>query len=349
MRELYLDANAHLGMSEASVKAFVKFNGSVGGHGNAMSPSVPGRAAMLAIEGVREKIGEIFGVSGSSLIFTGNCTSACEWGVKIFSKVCGSVGMSTAEHPAIKSAVGKYFGEVREFGICDGVVVGSGDAICVRVQNEVGVIQPGEFGGRLLSDFSQVVGKMRVDLSGVDVGIFAAHKFGGPVGVGVLYLRDYDWWEEFGTGSRYYFDRAGTPDAASIVAAGAALEDVELRFSEISGRMLEFRDRVESGFNDMGIGVIGAGVERVVNTTFVQLKSGWGMKMLSLLGEEGIYIGLGSACGSSYTGLNPYLKSMGIVGNPHDFIRISTFGEYGSEDASYFLEKFRKYYLKGGD
>lgn len=356
MRQLYLDANAHLPMSKKAIEAFVEYNRSLSGHGHPMSPSTTGRAAMSAIEKARAQIAVSLGADASQIFFTSSCTQACEWGVFILSQLVsnGIIYISKAEHPAIKQAF-EYYCRLSINGIrlgidANGVVQAPEDldagVICIHIQNEIGVIQPIEkFKCKyLLSDMCQSAGKCAIDMSkmNVDIATFGAHKFGGPVGVGFLYLRDPKWWNAFGTGSRYFMDRPGTPDVASIVATAAALKESMETLPERAQNMVDFRNVLEDGLDLLDIEIIGKNAVRCPNTTFLHLAGGLGVSVMLQLCDKGIYTGLGSACGSAYTGPSPLMKALGRDEGPHDFIRVSNYGEYSGKDAEYFLEQFSK-------
>lgn len=369
MKPLYLDLNSHKPLSPKALEAFVKFNNSSAAYGNAMSPSVPGRQAANAIEEARNKIAELIGADSSNQIFfTASCTQACEWAVKILSDVCCDVGkiyVSKAEHPAIRQACSKYINSHKYMNLTkDGTIepdyfsrtlIDSGEeydktfaAVCIHVQNEIGTVQPiyelkYKF-NYILSDMSQSLGKMPINLKlfPVDIAVFGAHKFGGPVGVGFIYLKDSSYWQEFGTGSRYFMDRPGSPDAASIVASAAALEEATSTLYERTQKMKDFRDILEPGLEEMGFEIIGKGSSRVSNTTFAYLGEGRGIALMSYLGQKGIHVGLGSACGSSYTGPSPLMKAIGRNNGPNSYIRISHWGEYDGNDAKYFLTALKE-------
>ena len=93
---------------------------------------------------------------------------------------------------------------------------------------------------------------------------------------------------------------------------------------------------------DLGFDVVGKEANRVPNTTFVHIPNGGGIQVLVGLGARNIHVGLGSACGSGYRGASPLMKALGREGGPHDYIRISTFGEYTASDAREFLLAFEK-------
>jgi cysteine desulfurase len=367
MLPLYLDANAHLPLSPKALKAYVDANSSLAGHGNAMSPSVPGREASGMIENARNKIAELIGAdSANQIVFTSTCSQACEWAVYLLQRlvqagVLNKVYMSPTEHSAVKFACRDLIPELGELHVTsEGNLTGKhpfGEkdaAVCIHVQNELGVIQPIENLDTdfILSDMSQDLGKLPTKLSRypkVKLATFGAHKFGGPGGVGFMFVRDTNIWKEFGTGSRYYFDRPGTPDAASVHATAVALEEAVKTISERYQRMIAFRDTLEPGLLELGWKIIGRGANRVPNTTFAIVAKTSALHLLAHLGSEGIHVGLGSACGSVSTGPSPLMAALGHGGNSNDYMRISQFGEYGANEAKLVLAKLRRYCPKEGD
>lgn len=366
MRELYLDANAHVPMNPKAIQAFSEFCLSPAGHGHPLSPSQPGRLAATALEVARGKIASLIGAARpGQIIFTSSCTQACEWGLEMFfekttisTSVFGeefySVATSPVEHSAVRDAFSVLFSEfsgqnnVNYLSINDNGRVredsGYGYNCCIHVQNELGTIQPIEkLHGYLFSDMSQSLGKIPVNVSdlNVDIAVFGAHKFGGPGSFGFIYLKDVNDWESFGAGSRYFLDRPGTPDVASTVATAVALEEALSSLEKRTQNMVAFRDTLEVELDKLGIEVVGQGAERCPNTTFISLPQK-GLYDLFTLGEKGIHAGLGSACGSMHAGDSPLMKALGRSGGAHDFIRISQFGEYNEEDAKYFLSVLEK-------
>lgn len=358
MQELFLDSNSHVPMTPKALETFIKVNNSIAGHGHAQSPSIPGRQASNIIEQSRTKIADLLGAqSANQIIFASTCTQACQWATYMFNHAysySSSCIVSPAEHPAIKQAVNKYYQNIDSFKLNEYGVIKFDDSIqnrsiiCIYIQNEIGVIQPIDRLNckYLLSDMSQAAGKIPINLSemNVDVAIFGAHKFGGPTGVSFIYLKDSSIWKEFGTGSRYFMDRTGTPDTPSIAATASALAFAIETMPERTDNQKAFRDAIEAEFGALNINIIGKGANRCPNTTFINIPGGYGIINMLALGDLGIHVGLGSACGSSYTGASPLMTAMGIEGGPHDFIRISQFGWYGKKEAEHFINMFKKVY-----
>src|SRR4029077_17133081 len=97
-----------------------------------------------------------------------------------------------------------------------------------QVNNETGVIQPLDdidaavrgAGGLLLADCAQGAGKLA--LPDADLIALSAHKFGGPIGVGALLVRDWAMLSPSGGQERGY--RAGTENLPGALAMASALE-----------------------------------------------------------------------------------------------------------------------------
>lgn len=353
----YLDVNAHVPMSEATLKAYLEFNNSLSAHGHPLSPSVPGRAAASAIEEARGKIAELIGAQRpEQIIFTNSCTQACEWASLLASYVSGElqVKASGIEHPAMEQVLAKHWNEkVFRYSVSsDGVVLCDQRAqdlswirvgFCIHMQNEIGTIQPitelrDEY---LVSDMSQSLGKMEINVTelNVDLAVFGGHKFGGPGGVGFMYLKNTSDWKEFGTGSRYFLDIPGTPNVGAIVATAVALEEATQTLEGRRKNMVEFRSGLEPGLKELGFEIIGEKAERCPNTTFAKVPGtlNAGLILMNKLGKLGVYVGLGSACGSLYTGGSPLMEALGKPSDGQDYIRVSQWGQYGAKEAKQLL------------
>lgn len=360
--ELYLDANAHLPLHPKALKAYQEFCQSPAGHGNPSSPSFPGRQAALALEIARGKIASLLGAEKpSQIIFTSTCTQAAEWamemfyGIKLSHKNKWTFTSSLLEHSAIRDPFNTFaqldiaenfevqYLPVNQDGIID--TSKSYDKVCcIHVQNEIGTIQnlnsiKCEF---LLSDMSQSVGKIPINLSElkVDIAIFSAHKFMGS-NMGFIYLKNPNWYHTFGSGSRYFMDRPGTADVGSAVATAVALEEAINTLPQRTEKMKAFQTTLENGLEQKGFEIIGKKANRSSNTTFVNIPKKALSCVLSL-SELGIYTALGSACNSMFTGKSLLMDALGKEGDAHDFMRISQFGDYGEQEAKYFLQTLEK-------
>lgn len=351
MHELYLDANAHIPMSENTLKIYSNYVRSRAGHGHPLAPSKPAQEASSIIEQSRARIAALLGCSSNQIVFTSSCTQACEWATLILNKLNTKIYLSPIEHSAVRQAVEKYipnheFMNVNAGGTCFGNYK---YAACLHVQNEIGTIQPLEsFDSEFLfSDMCQSVGKTSICLRDMPVNLatFGAHKFGGPAGVGILYIKNYKDYIDFGAGSKYFNDRPGTPDVASIIATAAALEETLFNMNENLQRMKLFQKTLEDKLINMNLEIIGINENRVPNTTYVKIP-GLAFPLLAYLSERGIYVGLGSACGSMHTGPSQTMTAIGQDCDAHDYLRISQHGNYSDKEANIVADEIYKY-LKG--
>lgn len=352
---LFLDTNAHLPINQKAVEAYISFQKSIGGHGNPMAISLPGRQAAAELENARAKISKLIGAENpDQIIFTSSCTQACEWGLELLkSQNFNKVYCSTVEHKSVSIKSGELFGNNDLFINRDGIIVCTFEPerksafICIHVQNEIGTVQNiEEIKVPFFCDMSQSLGKIPINVSKIPnlmLAVFGAHKFGGPVGVGFLYIRDTKWWREFGSGSRYYFDRPGTPDVGAIIATSVALEEALKTLSARYHKALVFRDIIESAARSIGIKIIGENSTRIPHVTFLNVGKKMAPHIMSQMEADQIYVGLGSACGSLHSNTNPVMMAIGYGGHAHDNIRISQWGDYGEKEAKLVAKSLLKY------
>ena len=137
----------------------------------------------------------------------------------------------------------------------------SGDVALVSVMwanNEVGTIMPVAVGGGRRgirrpyahSDAIQAVGHIPVDFgaSGLSAMSIAAHKFGGPTGVGALLLRREAACVPLAHGGGQERDvRSGTPDVAGVVAMAAAVDIAVSSWMQTALALTALRDRLIAG------------------------------------------------------------------------------------------------------
>src|SRR5437762_954270 len=177
----------------------------------------------------------------------------------------------------------------------------------MTANNETGVIQPmrkiscicRERGVLLHSDMVQSFGKIDTDLSLIDAASFAAHKFYGPKGAGLLFLRSGIPIEpiQFG-GAHENQRRPGTENVAMIAGMAAAAEFVQRdrEFEQACQRKL--RDQLWQEISGQIESVVlnGDANCRLANTLNVSLPELDSETMLMALDLEGVCTSSGSAC-----------------------------------------------------
>jgi len=187
---------------------------------NPSSPHAEGRKARAALEDARERIKRVLGWEGE-LIFTNGASEAL-WIALNRAKVERRI-VSAVEHDAV-------FRAAPDAEVFTGdEALGPGTLLAVQhVNSETGTINPvsdmartlGETGALLLSDCAQSAGKLA--LPDADMIVVSAHKFGGPIGIGALLVRDFNLLDPVGGHERGY--RQGTENLPGALGMAAALE-----------------------------------------------------------------------------------------------------------------------------
>ena len=187
---------------------------------NPSSPHAEGRRAKAALEDARERIKRALGWDGE-LIFTSGASEAL-WIALNRCKAKRRI-VSAVEHDAVfRAAPGA---EV----FSDDIKLDADAILAIQqVNSETGVINPvsdlagpvRETGALLLSDCAQSSGKLA--LPDADMVVISAHKFGGPIGIGALLVRDFALLEPIGGHERGY--RQGTENMPGALGMVAALE-----------------------------------------------------------------------------------------------------------------------------
>ncbi len=224
MSRIYLD---HAATSPLRLEARAAMEEGFGIWANPSSPHADGRRAKAALEDARERVKASLGWTGE-VIFTSGASEALALGMgraKVQRRI-----ISAVEHDAVLRAApdAEMFSQ--------DAAPGDGALIAVQhVNPETGTINPvsdmaqvvRKAGAQLLSDCSQSGGKLA--LPDADMLVISAHKFGGPVGIGALLLRDFAMLEPTGGHERGY--RAGTENLPAVMGMAAALEAGEWALS----------------------------------------------------------------------------------------------------------------------
>jgi cysteine desulfurase len=190
--------------------------------------------------------------------------------------------------------------------------------------NEIGTIQPiselariaRERGVLFHTDAVQAPSWLPVDVRrlGVDLLSLSAHKFGGPKGIGLLYVRRgipiapilYGGGQEFGR-------RPSTQNVAGIVGMARALELAQLERPEQSLRVAQFRDALEAGIRTAVPDVRVNGADpRLANNLSVSFAGVDATALLIALDLEGIAVSVGSACTSGSVEPSHVLAAIGL-------------------------------------
>lgn len=249
--------------------------------GNPHSPHVAGREAAEAVEAASGEIARRLSISQDELLFTSGATESnnlallgvCRHPRQKRRKI---VTLQT-EHPAVLDPLERLEHEgfeVHRLPVasradgCPGLVDLEKLAAAVDEQtalvsvmwanNEIGVLQPlreiadlcHQVGALLHTDATQAVGRIDVDIAGTDIDLLSAsaHKFYGPKGVGLLYVRQSERRVRLRPlidgGGQQHGLRSGTMNPPGIIGMAAALRFATVDLASSNQRLAMLRDRL---------------------------------------------------------------------------------------------------------
>jgi cysteine desulfurase len=195
----------------------------------------------------------------------------------------------------------------------------------MHANNEIGTIQPivelarvaHERGALLHTDAVQSVGKIPVEARGLGVDLLSlsAHKFGGPKGIGALWIKRGTRMQPILTGGKHERSRrAGTENIPAIAGMGVAAHLAAGKLGAEAARVGALRDRLEAGILAAvpGTALNGQRDARVPNTTNISFDRIEAESLLIALDLEGIAVSTGSACSSGTLEPSHVLRAMGL-------------------------------------
>ena len=295
---------------------------------NPSSPHGEGRKAKNALEDARARIKTALKWD-DEIIFTSGASEAL-WIALNRAKATRRI-VSAVEHDAVLRAAPDA-----EISSDDSVFDASALLAVQHVNSETGVINPvsqmreavGPTGAKLLSDCAQSAGKL--ELPEADMLVVSAHKLGGPIGIGALFVRDYALLEPMGGHERGY--RQGTENMPAALGFAAALEAREwattpeqrAAFSgELGENLLTFGDQTDYIFA-------------------LAHPSMSAQALLIRLDAMGIAVSAGSACSSGTLKKSRVLDAFGVSDEvAARTIRVSLGWNTTTAELDRFLEAWR--------
>ena len=314
--------------------------------GNPSSVHAYGRAARTAVEDARDRVATAIGASPAEIVFTGGGTEADNLALKgAVEKLRGNgnhVVITAIEHHAVMDVahwLATRGAEVTTVPVdASGIVDPAAVAAAVRpstivvsvraVNNEIGTIQDipaiaaavREKNAQALvhTDAVQALGNIPVDVHawGVDLAAFAAHKLGGPKGVGALFVRSHVPVDPvIHGGGQERGLRSGTLNVAGIAGFGVAAEIAAKEVYEKTDRLRPLRDKLYRGLVEIvpDLVVNGDLDRRVAGNLNVCIPHADGETLLLLLDQKGIACSSGSACSSGALDPSHVLLAIGVT------------------------------------
>jgi cysteine desulfurase len=339
-KRIYLDNSATTKVDETVLKAMLPcFRENFG---NASSVHLFGQEARAIVENARRSIAELLSADTKEIVFTSGGTesdNSALWGIFRSGYRPGNHIITTKiEHPAILNtckslenagaeityipvdASGRVNPKVIEDVIRESTILIS----VMHANNETGVIQPIQEIGKLAkkhgillhTDAVQSVGKIPTNVQELNADLLSlsAHKFHGPKGVGVLYIRKGTRLAPFMTGGSHERKRrAGTENVPAIAGLGAAARLAAERLPEMQTRIAPLRDRLENqAMNRISGGRVNGQAPRLPNITNLSFEGLEGEAAVIALDLEGVAISTGSACASGSLEPSHVLIAMGL-------------------------------------
>ena len=341
---IYTDNAATTRMSDTAVAAMLPCL--QGNYGNPSSLHSVGQRAAEALQGARETVARCLGCDPKEIIFTSGGSEADNQAILSAARFGALKGkkhiISTAfEHHAVLHTLKKLEKEGFEVELLDvgelGTVTPEQVAKVIRpdtalvtimyANNEIGSILPipeigavcREKGVLFHTDAVQAAGHLHINVreQNIDMLSLSGHKFHGPKGSGVLYVKKgIPLVNVIEGGAQERGKRAGTENLPAIVGMAAALQEACDHIDENAAKVTALRDKLIAGLSKIPHSALnGDPVHRLpgnVNFCFEGIE---GESLLLLLDAKGICASSGSACTSG--SLDPSHVLLAI-GRPHE-------------------------------
>jgi len=342
---VYFDYNATTPPSPEVVDRVASATRDIFGNGSSVHHF--GQQAKGALDDARSAVARLIKADPSEVVFTGGGTESDNFAIRGAAEAAEASGRrhlvaSAIEHEAVLNtlkALAKKGWRTTLVPVDQTGVVSpdrvreamSDDTVLVSVMhanNEIGTIQPiaaiaaiaHERGALMHTDAVQTAGKIAIDVRalGVDLLSLSAHKFNGPKGAGVLYIKRGTRMHPILTGGKHERNRrAGTENTPAIAGMGVAALQAVQKLDAEAARLVLLRDHLEAGIlaSVSGTAVNGGASPRVPNTTNISFERVEAESLLIALDLEGIAVSTGSACSSGTLEPSHVLKAMGFSGH----------------------------------
>ncbi len=359
MKEIYLDNSATTSLDKDVLEAMLPYLTSA--YGNADSLHYFGREAVKAVDFARDTIADVLHAKPTEIYFTSGATESDNWALKGTLSANTDKGnhalVSAIEHPAlihcskdcISMGANVDFIPVHSDGIVDLDFIEKNISdktvlvACMLANNEIGTIEPvkevvkiaEKYGSYVLTDAVQAVGTLdvSVDKLGVDMLSLSAHKFHGPKGVGLLYMKGkVKSLPLVAGGNQERGKRGGTTNVAGVVGMAVALKKA-VSEREINAKyLLELRNafinRVLSEISDVKLN--GDLTNRLANNADFTFSGINGEALLYNLDLQGVCASNGSACSSGTVEPSHVLSAIGLTDEQAKSSLRFTFGKYNT-------------------
>ena len=296
-----------------------------------------GRQNKKALENCRCQIAELINADPSQIFFTSGGTESDNWAINsIDLKPGDNIIVSLMEHDAVyqpalalidkgievRFVKPQTSGRVTEEEVLELIDDNTKLVSVMTLNNEIGTINPvnmigeecSELGVKFHTDAVQAFGHIPICLTHIDMLSVSAHKFGGPKGVGFLYVRHPAEIKSFIKGGQQESHmRAGTENLPGIMgmtsAAVEAYKEMDGNYKLIESYSEVLRDMISFHIEDAKInGSALSGYPGIVSVTVPDVQ---GEQLVEFMAENKICISSGSACHSGDDKPSRVLLAMG--------------------------------------
>ena len=366
-KRIYMDNAATTRLCDAAAKAMTE---AYLYYGNPSSLHTEGVKAAEHLDKARKTIADCIGALPQEIYLTSGGSEADNWALKGVAQTLAAKGkkhiVSTViEHHAILHTLDALKKQGFEYTLVpvesEGYVSPDDIAAAIRpdtalvsvmyANNEIGTIQPireiskvcHDKGALFHCDAVQAVGHIPVNVvaDGIDLMSVSAHKFHGPKGIGILYVRKgVTLTNLIEGGAQERGRRAGTESVALASGMAAALEEACALMDERAARLSRIRDHIIDELLKIERSRVNGGREkRVPGNVSMCFEGVEGEALLLLLDFNGIAASSGSACTSGSLDPSHVLLALGL---PHEIahgsLRISLADDVTDEDAEHLIK-----------
>ena len=366
---VYADNAATTKISDTALNAMMPMFADV--YGNPSSLHSIGQKAKEYLEDARAKVAKCINAEPSTIYFTSGGSEADNQALRSAAYMGKRKGKnhiisSKFEHHAILhtlKALEKEGFEVTLLDVgADGIVDPADVEKAIRedtalvtimyANNEIGTLQPIDEIAKICkekkvtfhTDAVQAVGHVPVNVhaQNIDMLSLSGHKFHGPKGIGVLYVRKgVPLFNLIEGGAQERGRRAGTENIPAIVGMAAALKEAVANMDENMVKIAAMRDRLIEGLSTIEHSRLNGDAKKRlpgnVNFCFEGIE---GESLLLLLDEKGIEASSGSACTSGSLDPSHVLLAIGLPHEvAHGSLRLTLCEENTPEQIEYIIKE----------
>lgn len=365
--EIYFDHAATTAVRPEAIAKMLPFMGQV--YGNASGIYRLARESRKAVEAARKVVADCVGANEDEIYFTAGGSESDNWAIKGVAEANKQKGnhiiTTKIEHHAVlhsckaleKDGFEVTYLDVDEYGkisLTDLENAITDKTILITIMfanNEIGTIEPVKEIGEIARkhgvyfhcDAVQAVGHVPVNVEEMNIDLLSmsGHKFGGPKGIGALYIKK-------GVRIRNLIDggaqerkkRAGTENVPAIASMAEALRCATQEMETVNKQLTRMRDRIikEITTNIPYVRLNGHPTDRLPGNVNLSFEFIEGESLLLSLDLKGIAASSGSACTSGSLDPSHVLLAIGLSHEiAHGSLRITLGYENTDDDIDYLF------------